>query len=72
MALSKGKTLLVIAHRLSTIQSADQIVVLEKGTIVDKGTQSELLERCPLYQKLWRSHMGVKHWAVGREVNANV
>lgn len=39
MALSKGKTLLVIAHRLSTIQNADQIVVLEKGHIVDQGTQ---------------------------------
>ena len=47
MALSKGKTLLVIAHRLSTIQNADQIVVLEKGQIVDRGTQSELLSRCP-------------------------
>ena len=36
-----------IAHRLSTIQNADQIVVLEKGQIVDRGTQSELLSRCP-------------------------
>ena len=72
MALSKGKTLLVIAHRLSTIQNADQIVVLEKGNIVDKGTQSELLERCPLYQRLWRSHVGAKHWAVGQEAKAYV
>ena len=64
MALSKGKTLLVIAHRLSTIQNADQIVVLEKGQIVDRGTQSELLSRCPLYQMLWAAHMGVRNWAV--------
>ena len=64
MALSKGKTLLVIAHRLSTIQNADQIVVLEKGQIVDRGTQSELLSRCPLYQMLWAAHMGVQTWAV--------
>ena len=64
MALSKGKTLLVIAHRLSTIQNADQIVVLEKGQIVDRGTQSELLSRCPLYQMLWVAHMGVRNWAV--------
>ena len=53
MALSKGKTLLVIAHRLSTIQNADQIVVLEKGQVVDRGTQRELLSRCSLYQALW-------------------
>ena len=64
MALSKGKTLLVIAHRLSTIQNADQIVVLEKGQIVDRGTQSELLSCCPLYQALWAAHVGAKTWAV--------
>lgn len=64
MALSKGKTLLVIAHRLSTVQNADQIVVLEKGQIVDRGTQSELLSRCPLYQTLWAAHVGVRNWAV--------
>lgn len=72
MALSQGKTLLVIAHRLSTIQNADQIVVLEKGRIVDRGAQDELLERCPLYQKLWQSHVGARHWAVGQEVEACV
>ena len=64
MALSKGKTLLVIAHRLSTIQNADQIVVLEKGQIVGRGTQSELLSQCPLYQMLWAAHVGVRNWAV--------
>ena len=64
MALSKGKTLLVIAHRLSTIQNADQIVVLEKGHIVDQGTQAELLRRCLLYQKLWQAHIGAQGWAV--------
>src|SRR5699024_5201911 len=62
MALSKGKTLLVIAHRLSTIQNADQIVVLEKGQIVDRGTQRELLSRCPLYQALWAAHVGAQTW----------
>ena len=64
MALSKGKTLLVIAHRLSTIQNANQIVVLEKGQIVDRGTQRELLARCPLYQALWAAHVGAQTWAV--------
>ena len=64
MALSKGKTLLVIAHRLSTIQNANQIVVLEKGQIVARGTQRELLSRCPLYQALWAAHVGAQTWAV--------
>ena len=48
----------MIAHRLSTIQNADQIVVLEKGRIVDRGTQQELLSRCTLYQALWSAHVG--------------
>ena len=65
MALSKGKTLMVIAHRLSTIQNADQIVVLQKGEIVDTGTQEELLNRCPLYRSMWQAHVGAKTWAVG-------
>lgn len=72
-ALSKGKTLLVIAHRLSTIQNADRIVVLDKGSIADTGTQEELLQRCPLYQKLWLAHVGAKDWAVtGKGANVHV
>ena len=63
MALAQDKTLLVIAHRLSTIQSADQIVVLEKGRIADCGKQAELLARCPLYEQMWKAHIGAKHWS---------
>lgn len=48
----------------ATIQNADQIVVLEKGHIVDQGTQAELLRRCLLYQKLWQAHIGAQGWAV--------
>lgn len=73
MALTKGKTLLVIAHRLSTIQNAEQIVVLKDGMIEDIGTQTELLENCPLYQDMWKAHIGAKHWAVSKkEVAQNV
>jgi ATP-binding cassette subfamily B protein len=57
--LIKGKTLIVIAHRLTTIQQADQIVVVEEGRIVDKGTQGELLERCTLYKNMWNKHIAV-------------
>ena len=63
-ALTRGKTLLVIAHRLSTTKNADNIVVLKNGAIVAQGTQEQLLEKCPLYQDMWRSHIGAKNWAV--------
>ena len=67
-ALTKGKPLLVIAHRLSTIKNADNIVVLSHGEIVAQGRQEELLERCPLYQDMWRAHIGAKDWAVSSAV----
>ena len=63
-ALTKGKTLLVIAHRLSTIKNADNIVVLKNGGIIAEGRQEELLASCPLYQEMWRAHIGAQSWAV--------
>ena len=60
LAISKlisGKNLIVIAHRLSTIVNADKIVVVEKGNIINEGTQKELLENCPLYQRMWNNHI---------------
>ncbi len=65
--LAKGKTLLVIAHRLSTIKNADNIVVLENGELVAQGRQEELLMGCPLYRKMWESHIGAKNWSVGKQ-----
>ncbi len=50
--LTKGRTSIVIAHRLSTIQSADKIVVLEKGEIVESGTHAELLAKNGFYKNL--------------------
>ena len=52
-ALRKGRTTFVIAHRLSTIQSADQILVLEGGEIVERGTHDELLAVNGRYRQLY-------------------
>jgi ATP-binding cassette, subfamily B, bacterial MsbA len=52
-------TVLVIAHRLSTIVAADQILVLDQGTVVERGNHSSLLELRGLYEKLWRQQLGV-------------
>ena len=49
----KGRTSIVIAHRLSTVREADQILVLEKGSIVERGNHIELIERGGLYSELY-------------------
>ncbi|BDV42542.1 lipid A export permease/ATP-binding protein MsbA [Geotalea uraniireducens] len=56
--LMKNRTTFVIAHRLSTILHADRIVVLERGEIVESGTNDELLARGGLYRKLYDMQFG--------------
>jgi len=52
--LMEGRTTITIAHRLSTIAHATKILVIDKGRIVDVGSNEELLERCTLYKKIYR------------------
>jgi ATP-binding cassette subfamily B protein len=47
-----GRTTFIVAHRMSTISLADEIVVIDGGAIVDRGSHEELLERCPLYAEI--------------------
>jgi ATP-binding cassette, subfamily B, bacterial MsbA len=51
--LMSGRTSLIIAHRLSTILTADKIVVMESGQIRSVGNHQQLLEKCPLYKRLY-------------------
>jgi ATP-binding cassette, subfamily B, heavy metal transporter len=51
--VSRGRTTIVIAHRLSTVVDADEILVLDKGIIAERGSHQELLERGGIYSAMW-------------------
>lgn len=53
--LASGKTMIVIAHRLHTIKEADQIVVIDRGQIVETGKHNELIEANGLYSRMWNT-----------------
>lgn len=50
----QGKTIILIAHRLGTIMSADQIIVLKNGKLVEQGTHHELIKTKGQYSKFWQ------------------
>ena len=58
--ITKNRTVLVIAHRLSTILSSDKIVVMDKGHILDIGTNDYLLKNCKRYQELYNLQFNIK------------
>ena len=58
--LMQGKTVIVIAHRLSTITDADNIIVMNDGTVAAHGTHKKLLDSSQLYRSMWQAHTGTK------------
>ena len=65
--IEQGRTTIVIAHRLSTIVHADQIVVLEAGQVVERGTHAELLRRGGLYAEMWQRQASEQEEALAAE-----
>ena len=65
--LTKDKTIIMIAHRLSTVRNADQILVLDKGRIVQCGTHRELMEEQGLYRRFIQMRETAIGWNLGRK-----
>ncbi|MDX2116284.1 MAG: ABC transporter ATP-binding protein [Planctomycetota bacterium] len=55
--MSGSRTVLIVAHRLTTVMSAQRIVVMDRGRVVDVGAHAQLLDRCPLYRDLTRRQL---------------
>lgn len=57
-SLVRGRTVFVIAHRLSTVRAADQILVLDRGQLLERGTHDDLIERSGRYRALYEAQFG--------------
>ena len=64
--LIKGKTVMVIAHRLSTIRNAEQILVIDKGTVAELGKHDELIALGGLYKNMWDIYSRSREWKLNR------
>lgn len=62
--LAAGRTVIMIAHRLSTVVGADQIVVLNQGSVQESGTHAELLSQEGLYAKMWAEYEQAASWKI--------
>jgi ATP-binding cassette subfamily B protein len=60
--LTKDKTVITIAHRLSSISHVDQILVMNKGEIVERGRHDALLDNHGIYAKLWANYKAAQAW----------
>lgn len=64
-ALTREKTVVVIAHRLATIEHADQILVVEDGTVIQRGTHEELLAQEGVYRRFVEARAEAEGWKIG-------
>ena len=60
--LSKDKTVITIAHHLNTIRDSDQIIVMDKGLVLDTGSHEELMKRCDFYRDMVEAQNKVDRW----------
>ena len=66
--LTKGKTVLTIAHRLTSITDVDNILVINKGKIVEQGSHKELINKQGIYYIMWNEYQQSVRWTIGKEV----
>ncbi|MDO5378795.1 MAG: ATP-binding cassette domain-containing protein, partial [Clostridia bacterium] len=67
LELTRGKTVLMIAHRLSTVKNVDQILVIDKGKVRERGSHEALVSQNGLYARMWSDYQKAATWKVGKE-----
>ena len=70
--LSKDKIIITIAHHLNTIRDSDQIIVMDKGVVLDAGSHEELMKRCEFYKDMVEAQNKVDRWNLKEVVTENV
>ena len=70
--LSMDKTIITIAHHLNTIRDSDQIIVMDKGVVLDAGSHEELMKRCDFYRDMVEAQNKVDRWNLKEVVAENV
>lgn len=66
--LMEGKTVLMIAHRLTSVQQADQIVVIDRGKVIEQGAHQTLVKKQGTYASMWEEYQRSVQWTLGKEV----